>query len=144
VNLQSFFKGGVPGETYGQGVRRRVRSITIVAALLAVSVAVTNLVFQFSNSVWLAIIAAMGCGIAASRIDLIIDPINGSAPTKREKLFAVVWFAPALVLLAAASVYTAMDAKEGSVFDATLLAGLFGWALGLIIRLLSWPSRAHA
>jgi flagellar basal body-associated protein FliL len=85
------------------------------------------------------------CGLASSRADLGFDPVKGDAPKKSDKLLWLILFAPALVLLGAVSVYTALHARDGfDVFKAGLTAGMFGWVLGLTLMLLGAGSRVTA
>jgi flagellar basal body-associated protein FliL len=146
VKFKSLLDGGVAGETYGQGVRRRTKSIAIIWGLLLVSLLVTYGAYALSGSVWVTLVAATICGVVGSRADLGFDPPRGAAPNRSDKLVWMMLFAPALLLLGGVSIYLAMHAQRGfDVFRAALVAGLFGWAMGMtIIVLLSADSRAHA
>jgi small-conductance mechanosensitive channel len=146
MNLNHPFAGGLAGETYGEGVRRRIRSIGIVWALVLVSLAMTYAVFLVSRSVSATLGVAALCGVACSMTDLRFDPVRGEARKQSDKLIWLILYVPALVLLCVVSAYTGLHARDGfDVFKAALLADLFGWVLGFTILVLRGAdSRAHA
>jgi hypothetical protein len=145
VNFKSVFEGGVPGETYGQGVRRRAKSIGIIWGLSLVSLLVTYGVYALSASIWATLGVASVCGIIGSRADLGLDPPKGAAPNESDKRIWLILFVPALLLFGGVSIYSAIHAQGGlDVFKAALTAGLFGWLLGSTSAiLLSADSRAR-
>jgi hypothetical protein len=131
VNLKSLFAGGVPGESYREGVRRRAQSVAIIWGLLLVSLIATYVAFTLSASVWVTSGVATLCGLASSKADFGLDPPKGEATNKADKINWLILFVPALVLLGAVSVYSALHARDGlDVFKVALSAGLFGWTLG--------------
>jgi hypothetical protein len=146
VNIKWLFEGGVPDETYGQGVKRRVRSAAIVWTLGLGSLALTYGAFILTGATWPTVIVAALCGVACSRVDLQFDPVNGEAPKKADQLIWLILFVPALVLSGAVSIYSALHVRDGfDVFKAGLLAWLFGCVLGVTFFMLRREgSRARA
>jgi len=145
MNAKQFFAGGNPGETYGQGVRRRIKSAASIWGLALVAAIVTYAAFAIFGSIWLTLSVAAICGIAASRIDVGLNPPQGEAPGASDRRLWLLLFVPALALLAAASIDVSLHATDGlAIFGAALLAALFGWVLGLTIAMVtSVDSRAR-
>ena len=144
MNVKSLFAGGLPGETYTQGVLRRGRSVAIVFAFALASVALAYCVFALSGSIWATLGAATLCGITFTKADLRLDPVRREAPKESDKLVWLGLFVPALALLGGAAIYIALHAQGGlDVFRAALLAGMFGWVLGFTALFFSADSRAR-
>jgi hypothetical protein len=146
VNFRRFFVGGVPGETYAEGVRRRIRTAGFIWAQALVSLALTYGVFSLSDSRWATVGAATLCGIISSKAVFRLEPIRGEAPRQTDKVLWMVLFAPALILLGAAAVYTAQHAEDGfNMFKAGLAAWGFGCVVGsTAFFLFGADSRARA
>ena len=146
MTAKGFFAGGIPGETYSQGVRRRIRTGGIIWVLTLSSIALAYAVFSLSGSVWATLAMAVLSGFFSSRADVHIDPIRGDGSKRSDNRVWLMLFVPALILLAVGSVYAGVHARTGlEVFRAGLVAGLFGWVLGFTIFMLrSAHSRAHA
>lgn len=138
MNAKQFFAGGIPGETYGQGVRRRIKTAAIIWGIALVALIVTYAAFAMSGSIWLTLGVAAICGIGASRIDVGLDSPQGEAPGASDRRLWLLLFVPALAVLAAASIDVSLHATDGlAIFGAALLAALFGWVLGLTIVLVT-------
>ena len=138
MNFKDLFAGGFQDETYSQGVRRRIRSGAIIWALGLVSLALTYGVYLFSGSAWATASSAALFGFASSLADMRIDAVRGDKPERSDKLIWLILFIPAMIGLAAASIFVLIRGSGGlSVLQAGLAAWLFGSVLGYTTRMLT-------
>jgi hypothetical protein len=141
VNVKWLFEGGVPGETYGEGVRRRGKGILVTTMLVLVLAALIYVIFSLSGSIWLSMAAAALCGMASMRIGSPFDLPITKPSSRSDKVVWLVLFTPPLLVLAGASIY---EARVHAVFQAACLSGLFGAVLGgTLMILLDAASRAR-
>jgi hypothetical protein len=134
MKLKWLFEGGIPGETYGEGVRRRSKGMLLTVVMVLLSAAIVAGIYSLSGSIWLSMVAAALCGIASMKVRTPFDlPVTESSRPS-DKVAWLVLFTPALVLLAGAAIYEAVTVH--SVFQAAGLAGLFGAALGATLMVL--------
>jgi hypothetical protein len=134
MNLKWLFEGGVPGETYGDGVRRRGKGMAVTLILVLLSAALVSVIFSLTGSMWPSIVAAALCGFAFIRISTPFDlPVTRSS-TASDKITWLVLFAPLLLVLGGASIY---EARLHESFQAAALAGFFGAVVGGTVMVLT-------
>jgi hypothetical protein len=143
---KNLFEGGVPGETYGEGVRRRVKSGSITFLIAAVVMGLTYGVYLLTDSIWATVVAAILCGLLSVKADLGVDPIKSGAPSRSDKTMWLILFIPAIVVLGISAVYAAFHAREVmDVMGVALIAYLFGCVLGFTASMIFGRlSRARA
>ena len=134
MSINWLFEGGMPGETYGKGVRRRGKGMLVTMVIVLLSAALIDLVLSLSGSIWLSMAAATLCGIAFIRVGTPFDLPITEISSRAEKLLWLILFTPASLLLAGASAY---EALANNAFQAAALAGLFGAVLGGTFMVLS-------
>ena len=134
MNIKWFFEGGVPGESYGEGVRRRGKGMAVRIILVLMSAALVDIVFALFGLIWLAMAAAALCGAAYVKVGTPFDVPVTKPSRSLDKVIWLVLFTPPLLLLAGTSAY---EAHMRAVFEAAALAGLFGAVLGGTIIVLS-------
>ena len=131
MKAKQFFEGGIPGEGYLVGVRRRIRSMAIVWVFIAVFAGFTSSIYHALNSVWAAYGTAILCGIAGSLFDWRVDSFSGDDVDWTDRTIWLILFVPVIIVLTDASIHLAIGARSGfEVFQASLLAGLLGSVLG--------------
>ena len=105
MSVKDLFVSGIPGETYWQGVRRRIRDGLVIFAEIIASSAVTYGVYRVSGSVLLTVFVAAVSGFVSGFSDLSIIRAQNAPPTHSDKVLWVLWFAPSFALLAAGLAY---------------------------------------
>jgi hypothetical protein len=135
MNVREFFAGGLSGETYWQGVRRRIRQMLAISLALTASGAVTYAIYLASKSVLLTVSVAAVCGFVSGFSDISFIRAQSPPPSRSEKFFWIVWFAPLFVLLAGALVYVlsggSASINQSSTDDVDLVGAVcIAWMLG--------------
>jgi hypothetical protein len=124
----------VPEETDSEGVRRRGRTMGIIFGLMIAGALITYSAYSVLHSVWSVVAVAMLSGMAASRLDIRLDPPSGELPERSDKLRWLLWIAPLLILLGGATIYSALHVgADADIFETGLLAGFCGWVLGFTL-----------
>ena len=142
MNIKWLFEGGVPGESYGEGVGRRAKGMLLTTMMVLILGGLVGIVFSLSGSIWLSMATATLCGLASMRIGTPFEPPVTQPSRSSDKIVWLVLFTPALVLLAVGSIYEAV--RVHSVLEAAGLAGLFGAVLGgTLMVLFDADSRAR-
>ena len=128
---REIFRGGFPGETYSQGVRRRVRSGLIAFGSIAVSFAVVLSVFKTFGSTWLTIACAGLLGVVGAVLNPRFETLPDGPLQRGDTTVWFLLFVPAAIVLAAATIYAGARAQSGmDILRACLVAYLLGSIVG--------------
>ena len=129
MSLDDLLAGGMPRETYGQGVRRRSRQMLVIFAAALVSALFAYATYSVSRSEGLTVLAAGICGVISAFADARVTPAWGETANRSQKTFWLVWFAPAFAILAAILIYGLSGHRDEVDLDG--MSGI-AWMLGML------------